>query len=293
MARKKKNPSDINYYNEETEKAFIAYMEPLNEEEALKIASYKPDGKHEMGKFKLSDIEREKLYVKYLQKPMDKLAELVMKSYGYHQRKDIDFKDLHADAMSYLALIFSKFRVAEGKKSYSYFGTCVKHYAMNQKRFADKKVLRDLDIDDYYHDVMQRSDQIYEIDSVHFDPTKFIEEFIAEMKVEIYREGISDSEFKVGIALISIFEDRENIFDFAGENKNSNNFNKNNILKMLRDLTLLETKVIRKAMKRFKSTYIKFKVFHLEMDNEEFITKKDNSYEEVEDENPFIDSDYL
>lgn len=280
MARKK--TKDVNYYTEETEQAFIQYMEPLNEEEAIKIHAYKPDGKHQMGQFKLSDMERAKIYDKYLKKPMSKLAELIVKKYGY-QRKDIDFKDQHADAMGYLALIFCKFKPAEGKKSYSYFGTCIKHYAMNTKKNADKKSIRDLDLDDFFNDVVQRSDQIYEIDSPSFEPTKFIIEFIKEMKSELNKETLSDDEFKIGYSIISIFENRDKLFDFENDKKNSNNFNKNNILKMLRDMTLLDTKTIRKGLKRYKNVYNKFKLDHLDMD-----------YEEHEDEdNMFIDSDYL
>ena len=62
---------------------------------------------------------------------------------------------------------------------------------------------------------------------------------------------LTDNEEKVGISLIEIFENFDEIF-IAGE---GNKFNKNVILYQLREMTGLTTKEIRLSLKRYKLIY--------------------------------------
>ena len=65
---------------------------------------------------------------------------------------------------------------------------------------------------------------------------------------------LNENEIKVGNALVSILGGWENLFDddnVPGKNK----FNKNLILYYMREMTSLNTKDIRNAMKRFKVIY--------------------------------------
>jgi hypothetical protein len=65
-------------------------------------------------------------------------------------------------------------------------------------------------------------------------------------------DEVSESEEKVGYALIEILSNWENLFiQFDDTQK----FNKTNILYFIKENTLLSTKAIRDAMKKFKLTY--------------------------------------
>ena len=69
---------------------------------------------------------------------------------------------------------------------------------------------------------------------------------------ELLREyKITENEKKVGLSLIEVFENFEEIF-VAGK---GNKFNKNIILYELREMTGLTTKEIRMSLKRYKAIY--------------------------------------
>jgi hypothetical protein len=57
---------------------------------------------------------------------------------------------------------------------------------------------------------------------------------------------------RLGIALLEIFENYENIFPATDNNK----FNKNVILLSLREMTNMSTKEIRASIKKYKKIYI-------------------------------------
>ena len=64
-------------------------------------------------------------------------------------------------------------------------------------------------------------------------------------------ENLTENEKRLGLALVDLFDNYEEIF-FGNHN---NKFNKNIILLSLRDMTNLSTKEIRVSMKKFKRIY--------------------------------------
>ena len=78
-----------------------------------------------------------------------------------------------------------------------------------------------------------------------------IEKFKQELKTFIDTENLNDNERKLGYALIDLFDNYEQIFNGADNNK----FNKNVILLSLREMTNLSTKEIRNSMKKYKKLY--------------------------------------
>jgi nucleoside-triphosphatase THEP1 len=72
------------------------------------------------------------------------------------------------------------------------------------------------------------------------------------LKNFIANENLSESEKKLGYALIDLFENYDSIFAGTDNNK----FNKNIILLSLREMTNLTTKEIRNSMKKFKKLYL-------------------------------------
>jgi hypothetical protein len=72
------------------------------------------------------------------------------------------------------------------------------------------------------------------------------------LKEYIEEETLSDIEMKLGMSLLELFENHDEIFSSAGNNK----FNKNIILLSLREMTNLTTKEIRSSMKKYKVIYL-------------------------------------
>jgi hypothetical protein len=202
-----------------------------------------------------TEIERRKIYNNELQKPIEKMVESIIRTYRLY-RKEFNFNDLHADAISFLITKFEKFDPTMGKKSFSYFGTICRNYLYGEVIKAYKKSTRTLDYDEVMNDLMQRPDMIMHIDKEEIDMMHFIGKLITEIEAELQGDKVTENEYKIGVSLIQILKDWDVLFeDFIGTPK----FNKNLILQWLREMTGLNTKEIRNAIRRFKSLYYLFK----------------------------------
>lgn len=221
----------VGYYAQKEEDAVIRFMTATNEG------------------------DRRRIYNSELKKPIDKMIESIIRTYKLY-RKDFNFVDLHADALSFLITKFDKFDPTMGKKSFSYFGTICRNYLYGEMIKAYKKSTRTLDYDDVVNDLMQRPDMIIHIDKDELNMQHFIDKLIYEIETELSDDKIGENEYKIGVSLVQILTDWNTLFeDFVGTPK----FNKNLILLWLREMTGLTTKEIRNAMRRFKSLYYIFK----------------------------------
>jgi hypothetical protein len=166
----------------------------------------------------------------------------------------MEFEDLHADTLGFLHIKFHKFKPAKNKKSYSYYGTVVKHYLLGKLIKEDKKMKQNLNFDDVAPAVEEKDELTYRIDDYGIDLNVLIEGISKAIKKEMEERVLNENEVKVGNALTSILDDWEVLFDddnVPGGNK----FNKNLILYYMREMTSLNTKDIRNAMKRYKIIY--------------------------------------
>jgi len=199
------------------------------------------------------DIQRNKIYLKQLKAPLDKMVESIIRRYKLYS-KTMEFEDLHADTLGFLHIKFHKFKPAKNKKSYSYYGTVVKHYLLGKLIKEDKKMKQNLNFDDVAPAVEEKDELTYRIDDYGIDLNLLIEGISKAIKKEMEERVLNENEVKVGNALTSILDDWEVLFDddnVPGGNK----FNKNLILYYMREMTSLNTKDIRNAMKRYKIIY--------------------------------------
>lgn len=232
MSRKKK---DRIYYGEEQELAVVLFLK-------AKTIS-----------------EKEKIYREHLQEPINKMIESIIQTYRLH-RKSYEFNDLHADALSFLITKFDKFDPDKGYKSYSYFGTICKNYLYNEMIKEYKKNTSFIDIGDTDYEFLNRDELLYNIDEPAIDLTAFIDELISNIELELIdHTKLTENEFKVGHAIVKVLEEWKELFDKPNNNKPSSKFNKNLVLLYIRNITGLNTKEIRNAMRRFKSLYYVFK----------------------------------
>jgi len=198
-----------------------------------------------------SSYEKNKIYNEFLRGPLDKMISSIIRRYKLY-RKDMDFNEIHTDTHSFLMTKVDKFKPDKNKKAYSYFGTICKNYLMGQIIKDQKDTNRKVSYEDISSSLEERPDMMYYIDNDTTETEVVIQKYLQDLKSFIDEENLSDSEVKLGYALIDLFENYETIFPGSDNNK----FNKNIILLSLREMTNLSTKEIRNSMKKFKKLYL-------------------------------------
>jgi len=198
-----------------------------------------------------TQIEKEEIYNKFLREPLDKMIESIIRRYKLY-RKDMEYQDLHTDTHSFLMTKVDKFKPAKNKKAYSYFGTICKNYLMGQIQKDQKETNRKVSYEDISQALENRPDMIYYLEFEKIDAEKVIDIFLKDLKEHIKTIPMSDGEFKLGNALIELFDNYGNIFIGNDNNK----FNKNIVLLSLREMTNLSTKEIRTYLKKYKILYL-------------------------------------
>jgi hypothetical protein len=145
-----------------------------------------------------------------------------------------------------------KFKPAKNKKAYSYFGTICKNYLMGQIQKDQKETNRKVSYEDISQALENRPDMVYYLEFEKIDAEKIIDIFLKDLKDHVKTTSMADGEFKLGNALIELFENYGNIFIGNDNNK----FNKNIVLLSLREMTNLSTKEIRTYLKKYKILYL-------------------------------------
>jgi len=194
--------------------------------------------------------ERSLVYNKYLYAPLNKMIDSIIRRYKLY-RKNETYDDLHADVLSFLITKSDKFKPEKNKKAYSYFGTICKNYLMGQIIKDQKELNRLLSYEDMSTTIENRDDQIYYIDNDDRDNNKIFKILLRDIEMFMDENQLSENEEKLGLALVDIFNNYDEIFVHGEGNK----FNKNLILLSLREMTNLTTKEIRTSLKRYKVIY--------------------------------------
>lgn len=195
--------------------------------------------------------DKNRIYNESLRGPLDKMISSIIRRYKLY-RKDMDFREIHTDTHSFLMTKVDKFKPSKNKKAYSYFGTICKNYLMGQIIKDQKDMNRKISYEDISSSLEERPDMMYTIDNDTVETEVIIAQYLGDLKNFIESENLSESEVKLGYALIDLFENYESIFTGTDNNK----FNKNIILLSLREMTNLSTKEIRNSMKKFKKLYV-------------------------------------
>jgi hypothetical protein len=198
-----------------------------------------------------NEQERNKIYNEYLRAPLDKMISSIIRRYKLY-RKEMDFEEVHNDTHSFLMTKVEKFKPSKNKKAYSYFGTICKNYLMGQIMKDQKEINRKISYDDISPSLEERPDMVYTIDGDLPNPEDILMEYSKYLKKFMEEEELNDSEIKLGIALIDIFDNYKTIFLASDNNK----FNKNMILLSIREMTNLSTKEIRFTIRKFKKLYV-------------------------------------
>ena len=196
--------------------------------------------------------EKNKVYNKDLRAPLNKMIESIIRRYKLY-RRDFQYEDIHADTLSFLITKADKFKPEKGKKAYSYFGTICKNYLMGMIMKDQKERNRKISYEDIAPSFENgyREGYSYEMVDDEIGIEVLIKNLLDKIKVFMSENKLTENEEKVGISLIDVFENYEEIFIAGSGNK----FNKNVILYQLREMTGLTTKEIRSSLSRYKDIY--------------------------------------
>jgi len=198
-----------------------------------------------------SQKEKEDIYNNFLREPLNKMIESIIRRYKLY-RKDMGYDDNHSDTHSFLITKVEKFKPAKNKKAYSYFGTICKNYLMGQIQKDQKDMNRKVSYEDISSTLENRPDMVYYLEFESLDAEKIINIFKSDLKNYVDNNVLNDNEYKLGIALIDLFDNYGNIFIGNDNNK----FNKNIVLLSLREMTNMNTKEIRIYLKKYKNLYL-------------------------------------
>lgn len=233
---RKPNPNSKNYFGAEEEQAFQTYL----------LTS--------------DPIIREDIFKQKLQPAFTKMVESIIRRYNLFTPYE-DFQDTFNDAMSFMTTKVSNFKPGKGKKAYSYCGTICKNYLINKRLTAMKRENKFLSYDKIYSET-HPDDRFYEseLDGDTFNKgliKKVTQDILDTIEEGVWDDGtnISDNEKKVGYAIIELLKNCDNLFQFGETQK----FNKTNVLYFIKESTLLNTKEVKEAIKKYKLGYLSVK----------------------------------
>ena len=209
--------------------------------------------------------EKNRIFNQWLKPAFTKMIESIIRRYKLRP-PDEDFEETFNDTISFLMTKIDLFDPTKGFKAYSYCGTICKNYLLWKLNNFKKFQTREESYNDMYEtfvnngkDIVNTGGEITEDEFL----TSLIQNTTSEIRNIIDKGGeeeLTHNEQVVGMALINLFENWEELEQELGSNK----FNKSAILLYLKELTRLDTPAIRSSMKKYKTAYYSIKKFMLE-----------------------------
>ena len=218
------------YFYEEQEDAFVKYVTSTDQ------------------KF------RDKIFKDKLFPAFTKMIESIIRRYDLFTPSE-DFSDTFYDTMSFLITKVNNYDVSKGKKAYSYCGTVCKNYLILKRTQYMKNRDRLLPYDNVFNETNQDDRCETSEDAKHTFHTDLINNTIEEIQSILSNENdtdeLTENERKVGYALLEMLMNWEDIFKRIESQK----FNKTSVYYFIKETTMLSTKEVRDAMKKYKNLY--------------------------------------
>lgn len=254
MAKRGRKPKNIE--TDGSQPATTGYFSAVQEDAVVRYLKSK------------SEEEKNQIYNEYLKFPLEKMTESIINRYKLYSAK-MSYKELFDDTLSFLHMKITMFDPDRGKKSFSYFGTIIKRRLQNNRKKETKDKKKVVLYEDVYKSVSYGDDiieQAYVEDTLLVNFFKII---IKDVEYLILKEnaelnGLKESDVKVGIAIIEITKNWEQIYL-----DDTKKFKKNFIIECIRNMTLLNTTQISQSLKFYKSFYMdRKKQFLRDLENE-------------------------
>lgn len=207
-----------------------------------------------------SDNERERnqIFNTILKPAFTKMIESIIRRYNLYP-PDEEFQETFDDTISFLMTKLSCFDPTTNYKAYSYCGTICKNYLIYKINQFTKNQKRNTSYDNPFDNSQSCFSDDIKYSYNDYDTGKtFLSELtgntvdgIRKILDDAERLRLNANEKKVGLALIQLMTNWEELFAQMGSNK----FNKSSILLYLKETTMLNTKEIRDAIRVYKKKY--------------------------------------
>lgn len=201
---------------------------------------------------------RNKVFNETLYPAFTKMVESIIRRYILFTPGE-DFQDTFNDAMSHLMSKVKHFKPEKNKKAFSYCGTICKNYALHKRQKTQDKQQKYISYDTIYNDIHpdMRTTNEPMFGDVNFSQMMMssVADEIKKMLEEPHKYNLNDSDVKVGMALIEVLTDWDVIFMKLETKK----YNKSQVDAYIKEQTLLSTKQIRDAKKKYSAVYFKLK----------------------------------
>ena len=189
---------------------------------------------------------KHKVYNDIILPAFSKLVENIYYTYNFNKIL-FDYQQTRHEAMAHLYEKLGKFDPSTGAKSFSYFGTIVKNWMIQQSNAAKKQVFVDNENVDTV--VFDKSMEFYEDIEKTKDDYAFIEGLIGRFDDLMIQEALN----KDDLAVLEIINDiMKNYHKF-------NIYNKKQLYVYVREATDLPSRKITKSIKKIKKTYMVLK----------------------------------
>ena len=189
---------------------------------------------------------KHKVYNDVILPAFSKLVENIYYTYNFNKIL-FDYQQTRHEAMAHLYEKLGKFDPTSGAKSFSYFGTIVKNWMIQQSNAAKKQVFVDNENVDTV--VFDKSMEFYEKIEKTKDDYAFIEGLIGCFDDLMIQEALN----KDDLAVLEIINDiMKNYHKF-------NIYNKKQLYVYVREATDLPSRKITKSIKKIKKTYMVLK----------------------------------
>lgn len=237
MAKRGRKPKNEKkgYFYEEQEKAFVDYLSAEDK------------------------VQKNKIFNECLLPALTKMIESIIRRYKLYP-PDEDFNETFDETISFLITKIQNFNPNLGYKAYSYCGTVCKNHLIHKINQKSKEQKRYIPYDNAQGDIEDNIKYSYAevtsnnsslLDNIIKNTIKEINK-ILENKNEL---KLTENQVKVGLALVELFNNWEELFPVNGSNK----FNKSSILLFLKEATSLDSKTIRDNLKIYKVRYFEVK----------------------------------
>ena len=189
---------------------------------------------------------KHKVYNDIILPAFSKLVENIYYTYNFNKIL-FDYQQTRHEAMAHLYEKLGKFDPTSGAKSFSYFGTIVKNWMIQQSNAAKKQVFVDNENVDTV--VFDKSMEFYEDIEKTKDDYAFIEGLIGCFDDLMIQDAMN----KDDLAVLEIINDiMKNYHKF-------NIYNKKQLYVYVREATDLPSRKITKSIKKIKKTYMVLK----------------------------------
>jgi hypothetical protein len=222
--KKGSSSSSNNYFNEDTERAIVAFQQE-------------------------PDIEKKKqIFVSSIRDSFAKLVENIIFVYKFHTLGGIDI--LKNDCISFLFENLYKFDHTKGHKAFSYFNVIAKNWFIQKVKVHKKKNRSDVPFDKTAITALEKNNS--ELAVVSHEEFALKEEFLGLLREEIksWRDRFDKHQEKKVLEAVILLLDNPDLISI---------YNKKGIYLYIREITGLNTKQVVTNLTKLKKKYNFFK----------------------------------